>query len=157
MNAVLQDQVNKKPPNHTSIQGDEHADVQSIVVNAPASEVYARLLRLEDLPRFVTSITKIDNVHANGFSCTSIINSKEIKSEVIIMMRVPDRRIAWQAASEHFRVGVIFLDPLLGGATKVTVKVRSMIKPVMLSGALRHYLRNFKQFVESEGAPQLFP
>ena len=127
---------------------DVNADCQSIVINAPASEIYRRVLRFEDLPGFLTSISKIDNVNPNGFSCTSIINGQEIKSDVKIMMRVPDRRIAWQAVSEHFRVGVIFLDPLLGGATKVTVKVRSILEPVMLSGALRQYLRNFKQFIE---------
>ena len=127
---------------------DVNTDLQSIVIDAPPSTIYQRLLRFEDLPKFLTSITRIDNVKPNGFSSTSIIDGEEIKSDVLIMMRVPDRRIAWQAVSEHFRVGVIFLDPLLGGATKVTVKVRSIIEPVRLSGALRRYLRNFKQFVE---------
>ena len=131
---------------------DVNADCQSIVINAPASEIYRHVLRFEDLPRFLTSITKIDNVNANGFSCTSIINGQEIKGDVMIVMRVPDRRIAWQAVSEHFRVGVIFLDPLLGGVTKVTVKVRSILEPVLLSGALRHYLRNFKQFIEQSNS-----
>jgi hypothetical protein len=107
-------------------------------------------LRLEDLPRFLTSITKIDKITANGFSSTSIINGEKIKSDVMIMMRVPDRRIAWQAVSDQFRVGVVFLDPLLGGTTKVTVKVRSIIEPVMLIDALRHYLKNFKQLVETD-------
>ena len=131
---------------------DVNTDLQSIVINAPASTIYRRLLHFEDLPHFLTSVTKIDNIHSNGFSSTSIINGKEIRSDVLIMMRVPDRRIAWQAVSEHFRVGVIFLDPVLGGATKVTVKVRSIIEPVMLTGALRRYLRNFKESVENKPA-----
>lgn len=138
----------KKLPQPEPILIDVNADCQSIAINASAPEVYRRLLRFEDLPRFLTSITKIDNIKPNGFTCTSIINGEEIKSDVMIMMRVPDRRIAWQAVSEHFRVGVIFLDPLLGGSTKVTVKVRSIIEPVMLTGALRRYLKNFKQFIE---------
>jgi uncharacterized membrane protein len=138
----------KKPPKPEPTVIDLNADCQSIIVNAPAPETYRWLLRFEDLPRFLTSISKIDNVSTNGFSCTSIINGEEIKSDVLIMMRVPDRRIAWQAVSEHFRVGVIFLDPLPGGVTKVTVKVRSIIDRVRLTGALRQYLRNFKQVVE---------
>jgi len=108
------------------------------------------LLRFEDLPQFITSIVKIDDVSNNRFTCTSIINGQEITSEVTIMMRVPDRRIAWQAVSDHFRLGVIFLDRLLGGTTKVTVKIRSMMEPLQLSGALREYLRKFKDFVERE-------
>ena len=140
----------KKPSKPESTLIDLNAECRSIVVNAPAPETYRWLLRFEDLPRFLTSIRKIDNVSTNGFSCTSIINGEEIKGDVLIMMRVPDRRIAWQAASEHFRVGVIVLDPLPAGTTRVTVKVRSIIEPAILTGALRQYLRNFKQLIESD-------
>jgi len=129
---------------------DLNTDSQSIVVNAPVSEVYHRCLRFEEFPAFISSIKKIERVGDTRFSCTSIINGEEIKSDVLVMMRVPDRRIAWQAASEHFRVGVIVLDPLSGGSTRVTVKVRSIIDPLMLTRALRQYLRNFKRLVEGD-------
>ena len=132
---------------------DVNADCQSIVVNAPAAEVYRQLLRIEDLPKFITSVEKVELQSMNRFCCTSVINGVELQSDVMIMMRVPDRRIAWQAVSDQFRVGVIFLDPLLGGATKVTVKLRSIIEPVQLNGALRRYLRNFKEFIE-QNRPQ---
>lgn len=114
------------------------------------AKVYRRLLRIDELPQFITSIVKIDNITANRFSCTSIINGQKIISEVTIMMRVPDRRIAWQAVSDQFRLGVIFLDPLFGGTTKLTVKIRSIMEPLRLTGALREYLRNFKDFVERD-------
>jgi hypothetical protein len=78
-------------------------------VNAPVSEVYHRCLRFEDFPAFINSISKIDNTH---FSCTWSINGEEVQSHVQIIMRVPDRRIAWQAASDHFRVGVVFFVPI---------------------------------------------
>ena len=81
---------------------DVNADCQSIVINAPASEIYRRVLRFEDLPRFLTSISKIDNVNANGFSCTSIINGQEIKSDVMIVMRVPEET----SGSAHSTVAV---------------------------------------------------
>ena len=139
-----------KPQKSGPISTDMNPDSQSIVVNAPAAEVYRRLLRLEELPQFITSITKIDTINHTRFSCTSIINGEEVKGDVLIMMRVPDRRIAWQAVSDHFRVGVVFLDPLLSDATRVSVKVRSIIEPVILTGVLRHYLRNFKVYVEND-------
>jgi len=142
--------LRKKPQHPTPIMSDVNADCQSIVINAPAAEVYRRLLRPEELPRFITSIVKIDTLTANRFSSTSIINGRKITSEVTIMMRVPDRRIAWQAVSDQFRLGVIFLDPLFGGTTKVTVKIRSIMEPLRLTGALREYLRNFKDFVERD-------
>jgi hypothetical protein len=65
-------------------------------------------------------------------------------------MRVPDRRIAWRAASDHFRVGVVFFVPIGGAATKVTVKVRSIVEPVQITAALRHCLRNFKVYIEND-------
>jgi uncharacterized membrane protein len=145
--------IHEKPPKPAPpIWIDVNADRQSIAVSAPVAEVYRSCLRFEDLPRFITSIKKVEKINDTRFSCTSIINGKEVKTVVTIMMRVPDRRIAWQGVSDNFRVGVISFDPLAGGATKVTVKVRSIIEPVMLTGALRNYLRNFKQFVEGQAA-----
>jgi len=144
--------IHQKPPKPAPIWIDVNTDCQSIVVNAPAAEVYRRCLRFEDFPRFITSITKIDKISRTGFSCTSIMNGQEMGSEVKIMMRVPERRIAWQAVSDQFRAGVVFLDPVKGGATKITVKVRSITEPVMLTGVLRDYLRNFKQYIENGAA-----
>ena len=142
--------ITNRSQSRAPISTDVNADSQSIVVNAPAAKVYRYCLRFEEFPRFIASVTKIDRIDDTRFSCTSIINGEEVKSDVRIIMRVPDRRIAWQAVSDHFRVGVVFLDLLPGGATKVTVKVRSIIEPVMLTGALRRYLRNFKVYVEND-------
>lgn len=128
---------------------DLNTDSQSIVINAPVSEVYHRCLQFEELPLFISSIKKIMRVDDTRFSCASIINGEEVKSDVLIMMRVPDRRIAWQAVSDHFRVGVVFLDSLPHDTTRVSVKVRSIIEPVMLTGALRRYLRDFKVYIEN--------
>jgi uncharacterized membrane protein len=130
---------------------DLNADCQSITVNAPAAEVYRYCLRFEDIPQFIPSLRKLHRVNETRFSYASILNGKEVKCDVMIMMRVPARRIAWQAESNDFRVGVVFLDPLLGGRTKVTVKVRSNADSVLLAAAMRQYLRNFKSFVENSG------
>ena len=129
-----------------------NTDSQSIVVNAPVAEVYRRCLRFEEFPRFIASITNLDRIDNSRFSFTTIVGGEEVKSLATIIMRVPDRRIAWQAGSDNFTVGVVFFDSLLGSATKVTVRVRSIVEPVMLTGALRGYLKNFKRFVEQEAA-----
>jgi uncharacterized membrane protein len=142
--------THRKPPNPVPIWIDVNADCQSIIINAPVAEVYRRCLCFEDFPEFITSITNIDKINHAGFSCTSMIDGQEVRSEVKIMMRISDRRIAWQAVSDCFRAGVVLLDPLHGDATKVTVKVRSITEPVMLTGELRHYLQNFKQHVEND-------
>jgi uncharacterized membrane protein len=127
---------------------DVNADSQSIIVNAPVARVYLRCLSFEEFPQFLTSITKINRINETGFACASIIDGQEVKSFVFIIMRVPERRIAWQAVSDPFRIGVVLFDPLPDGSTKVTIKVRSIIEPVKLTEAVGRYLRNFKRFLE---------
>jgi uncharacterized membrane protein len=139
-----------EPSNPTPNFIDVNSDSESIVVNAPLSEVYHRCLRFEDFPAFINSISKMDRIDNTHFSCTSSINGEEVQSDVQIIMRVPDRRIAWQAASDHFRVGVVFFVPIGGAGTKVTVKVRSIVEPVQLTGALRHSLGSFKVYIEND-------
>jgi uncharacterized membrane protein len=131
---------------------DVNTNCQSVVVNAPASEVYRRCLRFEDLPRFITSIVSIDRINDTRFTCSVMANGQETQSVVQIMMRVSDRRIAWQAVSENFRVGVVTFDPVSAGRTKVSVKLRSIVDPVLLSGTLRRYLDNFKIEIEQAEA-----
>jgi uncharacterized membrane protein len=142
--------IEQKPGEPTPMAIDVNADRQSIVVNAAATQLYRHCLQFDELPRFITSITKINKISDTCFSCTSIVKGEEVKSQVEIIMRVPDRRIAWHAVSDQFHVGVVFFDPLPGGATRMTVKVRSIIEPVLLTGALGRYLENFKRFVEQE-------
>ena len=141
--------IGNEPPKAVFI--DVNAECQSIVVNAPVAQVFRHCGRFEEFSRFITSI-KIERIDETHFYCTAAINGQEAKSLVTILMRVPDRRIAWQAVSDNFWVGVLSFDPLLGAATKVTVKVRSIVEPVMPTGAVRDYLEKFKRFVEQEAA-----
>jgi uncharacterized membrane protein len=131
---------------------DVNTDYQSIVVNAPVAEVYRHCLHFEQFPRFITSITKIERIDGSGFSCTAVVDGQEVKSLVTIILRVLDRRIAWQDVSDNFRVGVASFDPLDGDTTRLTVKVRSIIEPMMLTRTLHDCLGNFKRFVEQEVA-----
>jgi uncharacterized membrane protein len=132
----------------TPVLVDMNADCRSIIVNAPVAEVYRRCLEFEKLPEFIPSIRKIEKTSPTSFSCLWATKDAELTTNVKIIMRVRERRIAWQAVSDDFRVGVVFLDSLVGGITKVTIKVRSIVEPVMLTTALSLHLRNFKRFIE---------
>jgi uncharacterized membrane protein len=51
---------------------DAHCEIQSIVVNAPVADVYGYCYRVEDLPRFITSlrdVQKIDETHFSLLLC----------------------------------------------------------------------------------------
>lgn len=139
-----------KPQGGTPYFIDMNADLQSLIVNAPIAEVYRRCLEVERLPEFITSISKVDRISPTRFLCTWIRNGAQLTTDVEIIMRVPERRIAWQAVSDDFRIGVAFFDSLLGGMTRITVKVRSIVEPIALTGAMRRYLRNFKRLVEAD-------
>lgn len=127
---------------------DVNTDCQTVIINASAAKVYAQCMRFEDLPRFIGTVRAVRRVDDRHFTCTSIMNGKEVECAVQILLRVPERRIAWQAVSDEFRIGVIFFDPNPDGTTVMTVKVRSILEPIVLTGALRQYLTNFKRFVE---------
>jgi uncharacterized membrane protein len=129
---------------------DMNADCRSIIVNAPVAEVYRRCLEFEKFPEFIPSIRKIEKTSPTSFSCLWTRKDAELTTNVEIIMRVPERRIAWQAVSDDFRVGVVFLDSLVGGVTRVTMKVRSIVAPVMLTTALGLHLRNYKRFIEHD-------
>jgi uncharacterized membrane protein len=132
----------------TPVLIDMNADCRAIIVNAPVAEVYRRCLEFEKLPEFISSIRKIEKTSPTSFSCLWAKKDGQLTTKVEIIMRVLERRIAWQAVSDDFRVGVVFLDSLVGGITKVTIKVRSIVEPVMLATALGLHLRNFKRFIE---------
>lgn len=129
---------------------DVNADCQAIIINAPVAKVYAKCALFEDLPRFITSLREVQRIDHSRFTFTTVVKGKEVKSTVRIVLRVPERRIAWQSFSDDFRIGVIFFDSRPDGATMVTVKVRSIVEPIVLTGALRQYLTSFKRFVEEE-------
>jgi len=133
----------------TLVSVDLNADCRSIIVNASVAEVYRRCFEFEKFPEFIPSIRKIKKTSATSFSCLWARKGAELSTNVEIIMRVSERRIAWQAVSDDFRVGAVFLDLLVGGRTKVTMKVRSIVEPVMLTTALDLYLRNFKRFIEN--------
>jgi hypothetical protein len=44
----------------------------------------------------------------------------------------------------------VFFVPIGGAGTRVTVKVRSIVESVQLTGAFRHCLRNFKVYIEND-------
>jgi hypothetical protein len=64
------------------------------------------------------------------------------------VLRVPERRIAWQAMPDDFPRGVILFEPLSNRTTEVTVRLRSSMEPTGLAKVTRVYLTNFKRVVE---------
>jgi uncharacterized membrane protein len=134
-------------PDAESALFDAHYETQSVVVNAPVGDVYGYWYRFEELPRFITSLRDVQRIDETHFSFSSPLEEKTVLQ---IVLRVPERRIAWQAISDKFPRGVALFEPLSDRATEITVKLRSSIEPVTLAKVTREYLTNFKQFLELE-------
>jgi Polyketide cyclase / dehydrase and lipid transport len=143
-------QPNRSKNEAESAPLDVQSEIDSIVLNAPVADVYAYCARFEELPRFITSVRDVQKIDETHFSFTSLLDGEEHTTVLQIVLRVPERRIAWQAISDNFPRGVILFEPLSDRTTEITVRIRSSIEPAKLAKVTRDYLTNFKRVLERE-------
>jgi uncharacterized membrane protein len=84
----------------------------SIVVHAPITVVYRRWLAFEDYPKFITAIKRVRRLDVNHFVATISFYGKRYDTMLEIMLRVPERRLAWRTvangrAPDHHATGVV--------------------------------------------------
>jgi uncharacterized membrane protein len=125
----------------------------SIMVDAPVADVYQRWLAFEDYPKFITAIKRVRKLDNNHFVASLGFNGKRHDATLEMMLRVPERRLAWRTladhrAPEHLAAGVVSFASLSDQSTCVTLKLTSSF-----GGAVSHrvdrYLHNFKKLVEA--------
>src|ERR1700737_4762882 len=137
----------------TKFLGMEPAE-RSIVVNAPVATVYKRWLVFEDYPKFISVIKQVRKLDATHFVASLAIGGKQHEAMFEIVLRVPERRLAWRivsscAASEHLATGVLSFAPCPDRTTCITVKLTSSFG-VAISEHVGRYLENFKTMIERE-------
>lgn len=124
----------------------------SIAVNAPVADVYARWLAFEDYPKFITAIKRVQKLDANHFVATLAFNGKQYDATLEIMLRVPERRLAWRTVSnghapDHLAAGVVSFESCPDRTTCITFKLTSSFGGAV-SRRVDEYLHNFKRLVE---------
>jgi uncharacterized membrane protein len=124
----------------------------SIVVKASVADVYRRWLAFEDYPKFITAIKHVRKLDANHFVASLGFNGTLYKTTLEVMLRVPERRLAWRTladhgALDHFAAGVVTFAPLSDQTTCVTLKLTSSFGGAV-SNRVDRYLYNFKGLVE---------
>ena len=122
-----------------------------VVVKAPVDRVYEQWSRLEELPKFVTPLRKVQRIDETHFSYTWHPDGSHEKGVFHIILQVPGRRIAWRSMSNGFMSGVVSFEPRSQEETEVTLKIRSIFDPPSLSQRVEEYLGNFKRLVENGG------
>jgi uncharacterized membrane protein len=125
----------------------------SIVVKAPVADVYQRWLEFECYPKFITAIKRVRKLDANHFSASLGFNGKEHEAMLEIMLRVPERRLAWRTVSnghapDHLAAGVVSFASRPDRSTCVNFKLTSSFGGA-ISDRVDKYLQNFKRLVEA--------
>jgi uncharacterized membrane protein len=128
----------------------------SIVINAPVADVYKRWLAFEDYPKFMTVIKRVRKLDANHFVASLVFNGKQYEARLEMMLRVPERRLAWRtiadhSALDHIAAGVVSFASLSDQSTCVTLKLTSSFGGAV-SRRVDRYLQNFKTLVERNGS-----
>jgi uncharacterized membrane protein len=126
-----------------------NAAQQFVVVRAPIANVYQQWSRIEDLPKFITSLREVRRIDETHFSYVWHPNGEDKKGIFQIVLQIPGRRIAWRTGSNGFMSGVVSFEPRSEQETEVTLKIRSIFDPLNLSRRVEEYLLNFKRLVES--------
>ena len=126
----------------------------SIVVKAPVADVYERWLAFEDYPKFITVIKRVRKLDANHFVASLGFNGKQYETMLEMMLRVPERRLAWRTIADHngrdhLAAGVVSFASLPDRSTCVTLKLTSSFGGVV-SRRIDRYLQNFKQLIENQ-------
>jgi uncharacterized membrane protein len=120
-----------------------------VVVRAPVDRVYQQWSRLEELPKFVTPLRKVQRIDDTHFSYTWHPDGSDEKGVFHIILQIPGRRIAWRSMSNGFMSGVVSFEPRSQEETEVTLKIRSIFDSSSLSQRVEEYLGNFKRLVEN--------
>ena len=120
-----------------------------VVVKAPVDRVYEQWSRLEELPKFVTPLRKVQRIDDTHFSYTWHPDGSHQSGVFHIILPVSGRRIAWRSMSNGFMSGVFSFEPRSQEETEVTLKIRSIFDPPSLSQRVEEYLGNFKRLVEN--------
>jgi uncharacterized membrane protein len=126
----------------------------SIVVNARVSDVYQRWLAFEDYPKFITVIKRVRKLDANHFIASLGFNRKRYDTTLEMMLRVPERRLAWRTladhrAPDHLAAGVVSFAALSDRSTCITLKLTSSFGGAV-SNRVDKYLHNFKRLIEGQ-------
>ena len=145
------------PPNNSTQTIDPaavemNAARHSVIVKAPIGKAYEQWSRVEDLPKFVTPLRNVKRIDETRFSYTwsGSCRSNEQHGVFQIVLRVPERRIAWRSPSDGFMSGVVCFESRSNEDTEVTLKIRSIFDPPSLSRRVEEYLGNFKRLVEGD-------
>lgn len=126
----------------------------SIVVGAPVKEVYDHWIRVEEFPRFMAPVREVKRIDGDHFYWRVERGGQEYEALLEIVLRIPNRRMAWRTLSGAESSGVVAFDPVASDKTRVSFKAKYAPNVGWddtddLLQRLKTRLENFKTYIES--------
>ncbi|HWC61269.1 MAG TPA: SRPBCC family protein [Verrucomicrobiae bacterium] len=127
---------------------------EAIIVNAPIEEVYEQWTHIEDFPKFMPAVLEMRRVDETHFHWVVERGGRNYEATFQIVLRIPQRRIAWRTVSGSESSGVVCFDPEVGRKTRVTFKMvyapdAGWDSPAALLRRLKLRLGKFKALMEA--------
>jgi uncharacterized membrane protein len=127
---------------------------QSIVVDAPIDQVYQQWTCIEDFPKFMPAVREMRRIDEKHFHWRVERGGREYESTFEVVLRIPERRIAWRTTSGSESSGVVCFAAEVGHKTRVTFKMKYVGGAGWDSAAellerLRSRLNNFKALMDA--------
>jgi uncharacterized membrane protein len=98
--------------------------VHSVVVHASLAVTYERWNKVEDYPSFMEGVREIRWLDEKRFNLQSEFGGSLFESVCEVVLRIPERRIAWRTLSGPDSSGVVCFERSKDGHTEVTLKMR---------------------------------
>ena len=133
---------------------------KSIVVNAPAREVYNQWTQFEDFPRFMEGVEEVRQLDDKHLYWRARIGGVEREWHAEIVDQTPDERIAWRGLTGVAPSGAALFRPTLDGGTELTLRVTYEPEGVaenvatamgLIASRVEGDLKRFKEFMEERG------
>ncbi len=135
---------------------------KSIDVNVPVRTAYDQWTQFESFPQFMDGVKKVTQLDPTHLHWVVDDHGKKAEWDAVITEQIPDERVAWKSTDGQPNAGVVTFHRLGPDETRVTVQIEW--EPQGLTegiGSLLGFddrqveqdLKNFKQFMESRGAP----
>jgi uncharacterized membrane protein len=102
----------------------------------------------------MTAIKEVEKLDANHFFMAVACNGERMEGVLEIMLRVPERRLAWRLLAgksrcDHVASGVASFTSPSDQSTRINLKISYSTPGSDFSDGIRKDLRNFKRLVEN--------
>ena len=135
---------------------------ETIIVDVPVRVAYDQWTQFEEFPRFMKAVEKVEQLNDTTIRWTAEIAGVTKTWTAKITQQEPDQRVAWTSIEGARNAGVVTFHRLDDRKTRVTLQLdvepEGPLESIgdtlgFVSRQAKDDLKNFKEFIEQQGAP----